>query len=267
MPNRIGITEAPRAVLGEPGLSQAMPIAEVESGGKISPKSTTIADMADFFGSGAGVVSPQIQRFIGDPNNQTRRILSRDVPIGGLDVLTPWNATADGKEVLAGDEDFYRVAGGGIVASEPGLYRLEVNVIVDYISPVEINNGRWRSINDFLFGPTIHNVSGHEWAWWPSEDGLGIDLGELNYVAALNTSQSFVLDISLQNTGNTQWMSDIDSSYQIVQGRFFQRTFITVTRVAEVQEKEVTRMQESSPHYRPDIYQERMKQRMRAEAG
>ena len=121
---RTGISDAPTVTLGEGGRQQLLPVLEVFPSSEKRPGKTSIAEMAAFFLSGGGVVVPQIQRLylntgaaivLSENGNQAPGTFSESVSI-------PVEKEAD--SLIAGNLNFYTIAGGRIAFSVAGAYRL-----------------------------------------------------------------------------------------------------------------------------------------------
>lgn len=142
MANRIGITEAPLATLGETGVEQSLPVAETQDKGIITPKRTTIADLQAYIGGGGGGISTQIQRFnISDlPPTEIDPVDGQQINEVGPFVKI--NLTELNKTIFAGDSDFYSITDGEIGISVEGVYKMNWNIGGQYSNTS--GTGAWR---------------------------------------------------------------------------------------------------------------------------
>lgn len=142
MANRLGITEAPLATLGEAGAEQNVPMVNVNQG-ILKPERTTIAAMMAYFGGGGGGFSPQIREF--DPVPSTLMVITPSANTqpgafaSGLQTFS-WQYRVGGIQV--GDPAFYGLQNGRIQLTAAGTYAVRVQMDFNYTNPG--NTGQWR---------------------------------------------------------------------------------------------------------------------------
>lgn len=143
MPQRLGIAEAPRAVLGAPGVDQFMPIAERDADGAVTPLSTTVDDMNAYFGGGAPGAGAAVQRFFSQQTNPIQFPIIALQPISRFigSVLIPWGIR--GREVLAGDANAYAVNAGSISVRDAGVYSMTLQAVITYRNQSIGGNWQW----------------------------------------------------------------------------------------------------------------------------
>ena len=132
MPERLSISEAPKATLGQAGVDQNIPMAERTTEGEVTAKRTTIADMANFFGGGGGGIQPQIIQFEANPTATGDLSINRNLPAGSLSTLLNIKFDSSTVNVIAGSPDFYAVGNNTVIFAESGAYRFTIAPRVDY---------------------------------------------------------------------------------------------------------------------------------------
>lgn len=128
---RVGISEADIAMLGEPGVEQNIPIAEKVAGEVATARRTTITDMAAYFASQPNQPNVQIQRVYLNAENDNQILVPE-----GLEnreetpfILNGWRKRED--SLIAGSSEFYTIIDGIIQFPNIGVYR--VNCRIKYL--------------------------------------------------------------------------------------------------------------------------------------
>ena len=146
MPERLSISEAPKATLGAPGVEQNIPMAERTTDGEVTAKRTTIADMANFFGGGGGGIQPQIIQFEANPTATGDLSIPRNLAAGATSEFLGVHFDSSTVNVIAGSEDFYAVGNDTVIFAEAGVYRFTVSPTVIYTPAANTGGYRYTSL-------------------------------------------------------------------------------------------------------------------------
>ena len=142
MPERLSISEAPKATLGAPGVEQNIPMAERATDGEVTAKRTTIADMANFFGGGGGGIQPEIIQF-GISEALTGDLsIPRGLLAGAMTQPFRLRFDTESVAIIAGSEDFYALGPNELIFSEAGVYRFTISPTALYTPSA--NTGAYR---------------------------------------------------------------------------------------------------------------------------
>ena len=204
MPERLSISEAPKATLGAPGVEQNIPMAERTTDGEVTAKRTTIADMANFFGGGGGGIQPEIIQF-GISETLTGDLsIPRSMAAGA--VTNPFRLRFDTASVaiIAGSENFYALGPNELIFSQAGVYRFTVAPTALYTPSANTGGYRWTARIITALNNADETIDGQYIRPYGSTGQRAYQLGQAITVRqVLGRAVPFTAFIAIVNSGNS----------------------------------------------------------------
>ena len=201
MTERIAISEAPEAVLGAPGTTQNLPIAELNREGLVVPKRTTIEAMMAFFGGGGGGLSPQIQMF--SNSGAASQFFSQisDLAVDETSNVVNLDMRATAGSVLAGDAGAYGYQNGLLRIRDAGVYALTWTFWASYRNTGAAGDWRWViEMRNPLEGMQAE-VVGRFIEPFPHLATVRIGLGQMTFITRSQANNAAIWQCFLRNVG------------------------------------------------------------------
>ena len=232
MTNRISISDAELATLGELGAVQSIPIISTDGEGNATPQRTTVEALTEFI-QGGSAPQPQIQTFL-IPPPPTAQIFTMPSALASNGVIQPqtvrWS-TVD-KVVWAGDTDYYRTDGENVIITEGGVYEVTLAIGALYLNGVGTGRWNWRWIVDITSAAGTETVQGVEITPETSSNEREPTLINTTITFGSPTDSELRVVLYAQNVGPEPTPNANNEIFRLTGGDQFRRCMLTIEKAA-----------------------------------
>ncbi len=232
MATRIGIVEAPKATLGEANVEQYIPVAEGDADDKVTPKNTTISDMAAFFAGDDPLFDPVVVDFRFDQRDIINYVIPASVPINGDGPTDTLNFREENKTVYIGEDDEIITNGPFFIPKQSGTYIVLAQFGALYTN--QGSTGQWRWRFSWEFGGLAFQRVGEGSYIRPTSPVVNVQrlMFDLEILAPLLAGSSYSLETTIRNIGNSASSNPSSEAMVYTQGTGIIDNGISFVRVA-----------------------------------
>lgn len=232
MANRIGIVEAPKATLGQENVEQYIPVAEGDAENVVTPKSTTITDMAAFFDGGGEGFDPVVVDYRFDQRDLVNYVIPGGIPVNGSGPTDTLEFREENKTVHAGEEDEVITNGEFFTFKNSGIYIVLCQFGGLYSNQGGIGQWRWRF--EWSFGGLAFSRRGEGSYVRPVSNVSNTQrlMFDFELLAPVTASITNTLQTTIRNIGNSANSNPSNEAFVYTQGAGISNNGISFIRVA-----------------------------------
>ena len=232
MAQRIAISEAPLATLGELGAEQNIPLANKVGTADAIAQRTTIESLAEYIGTGGEGFQPQIQTFVLPVGSGQRYSVPSSWGINSRTGSTRIQWTEAGKIVWAGDDDYYTESGGDLYLTEDGVYSCIFTVNATYVNQSGTGNWRIRMIADIITPTEVESIEGVQITPALSPNARSPTLINAGVTFRNEGDGRLRINLSMQNVGFGATGNPHNEFFELISGDDFRRCMATIRKLS-----------------------------------
>lgn len=215
MAQRLSINEARTLPLtGDTELFIQVPMVGVEPSVGITPGKASIKEMREYFSGGSGV-GQQIQTFTTPATLPAANMIAAPIASTAIGSYFTLPFTSVGKELVAGDSNFYGAIGDNIQVTRTGWYRITMEISYHYAQDSATSTYRFRPIVRTIYtGGQVSLANGYYIRPVNAGTFVAGEFGLVHDIVQLTANAQIAVSTAVQNVGTGGWGGSTDSSLQ-----------------------------------------------------
>ena len=232
MAQRLAISDAPLATLGELGAEQNIPLANKVGTADAIPQRTTVESLAEYIGTGGEGFQPQIQTFVLPTGTGQRYSVPSNFAINSRTGSGRIQWTNTGKIVWAGDDDYYFAQNGDLFLTQDGVYSCTFTINAIYSNQSGTGNWRLRLIADIITPTEVESIEGVQITPALSPNARSPTLINAGITFRNEGDSRVRINLSMQNVGFGATGNPHNEFFELISGDDFRRCMATIRKLS-----------------------------------